>query len=233
MPRRARWLDVYERLRRRILTLQIPPGTRMSETGLAAEFGTSSTPVRDALGRLCQEGLVITGGERGYWVSPLAISDLRELSDVRFVLERGACEMVVAQRVNLAVLARRNDAIRSAGKRDAVVDANIGFHVGLAELTTNGHLAAMLRQVLEESARFFRLGLDEISADDIHAEHARLLDALAGGDVDAVVRIIRDDVYGTRDRVARLLLTQPAAGPLRMSPPGGHARLSPSGAGRG
>src|SRR5580658_1688074 len=95
MAKQARWADVYERLRRRILTLDLEPGTQLSESSLAVEYGVSPTPVRDALGRLSQENLVTTRPGRGYWVAPLEIRDLHQLAEFRFILERGVCEILI------------------------------------------------------------------------------------------------------------------------------------------
>src|SRR3712207_1225805 len=83
----ARWAYVYDNLRLRILTLELAPGASLTESLVAKELDVSPTPVRDALGRLCQDGLVEVVNGRGYRVAPLTVPDIAEICDLRFALE--------------------------------------------------------------------------------------------------------------------------------------------------
>jgi DNA-binding GntR family transcriptional regulator len=210
MSKQARWREVYGILRRQILTLEREPNSRISESGLATEFQASQTPVRDALGRLVQEGLVVTGGERGYWVAPLDPRNMQELAEFRFLLERGVAELLIGGSPDWDRARHLSAALRNPGmSAGEVVDANIEFHTGLAEMAGNTRLAATLRRVLEDSARYFRLGLNEISASDMADDHELLLDALHARDMAQAGELYRHEAYGTRDRVLRIMMQSP------------------------
>ncbi|GGL98098.1 hypothetical protein GCM10011594_17460 [Nakamurella endophytica] len=212
MARQALWEGVYRAVRQRILTLAIAPGTRLSESGLAQEFDLSPTPVRDALGRLMQEGLVVSGRERGYWVAGLDIGDLQQLAAFRYILERGVAELLVADPPDYGPLREHNAALRAPGLTlDEVVDVNADFHMGLAELTGNQRLVRTLRRVLEDSARYFRVGAHHYSAAQMADDHDDLVDALVEADMARVGRHLHHEAFGTRDRVMDVLVRSPRA----------------------
>lgn len=212
MARQALWEGVYQTLRQRILSLAIAPGTKLSESGLALEFELSPTPVRDALGRLMQEGLVVTGRERGYWVAGLEIRDLQQLAAFRYILERGVAELLVADPPDYTLPRSANESLRRPGlSLDDVVEANMAFHMGLAESTGNERLTRTLRRVLEDSARYFRVGATHYAAVRMAEDHDVLLDALVAADMAAVNDCLRHEAFGTRDRVVQVLIDSPRA----------------------
>lgn len=81
---------IYGILKYRILTCALRPGERLVEKPLTEELQTSRTPLREALNRLAQEDLVILTPYRGYAVSPLTVKDIRELCELRLILESEA-----------------------------------------------------------------------------------------------------------------------------------------------
>ena len=210
MARQALWEGVYQALRRRILTLETAPGTRLSESGLAQEFQLSPTPVRDALGRLMQEGLVVSGRERGYWVAGLDVDDLHQLASFRSILERGVAELLVSEPPDYAVARALNTRLRNPDMTlDQAVDANIEFHLHLAQTTGNQRLARTLRRVLEDSARYFRVGASHYSATHMADDHDVLLGALEAADMITVSTSLHHEAFGTRDRVMDVMLRSP------------------------
>lgn len=103
--------QLYEQLRRRIIALQMPLGSRLNASELQKEFGVSSTPVREALNRLAQEGLIVYKNNIGAHVLSLTEQDVGEITEVNFALQ--------AEAVRLA--ARRGKSGRIAEKIDAFV----------------------------------------------------------------------------------------------------------------
>lgn len=210
MARQVLWEGVYRSLRQRILTLGIPPGTRLSESMLAQEFQLSPTPVRDALGRLLQEGLVVSGRDRGYSVAGLEVGDLQELAAVRFIMERGMVELLIAEPPNFYELREDNARLRADGlSLDEVVDLNFAFHLKLVELTGNQRLARTLRRVLEDSGRYFRVGAIRYSSVEMADDHNALLDAIESADMEEISRKLHREAFGTRDRVVQILIESP------------------------
>src|SRR5574341_2129525 len=78
---------VVARLRERILSNELGPGTRLNQADLAVELGVSRIPVRDALHQLAAEGLVLLRGRAGATVGELSIADLQELYELREAVE--------------------------------------------------------------------------------------------------------------------------------------------------
>ena len=86
---------VYEQLRAEVINCKLAPGTEMREAELAARFGMSKSPVRDALMRLAREGLVITLPRQGYRVAPVSLNDVLDMFHLRAALERACMERIV------------------------------------------------------------------------------------------------------------------------------------------
>lgn len=83
----------YETLRDRILSGELPAGQRLAARELAGSLGVSITPVRDAFHRLAADGLVAVSPRRGTYVTSLTTRDVRELYDLRIMLEPAAAEI--------------------------------------------------------------------------------------------------------------------------------------------
>lgn len=179
----------YLRLKAVILDNLLPPGSQRLESELATELELSRTPVREALVRLEQDGLVEITPRHGIRVRPISPADMREIYDVLNSLEPTAAELLALRGLPASSLAPLADACAAmeaalgSGDRRAWAAADEAFHLGLAELCGNRRLAGMVMQVWEQShrARMFTLGqrpLPERST----AEHRAVLDAIAAHD---------------------------------------------------
>lgn len=87
--------QAYLRLRQEILICNLAPGEVVSERVLARRYEMSKTPIREALTQVCREGLMQRLPGRGYMVAPITIQDIRELFDLRLILEIAAAERAV------------------------------------------------------------------------------------------------------------------------------------------
>lgn len=87
--------QLYEELRRRIISLELPLGSRLNASELQKEFNVSSTPVREALNRLSQEGLVGYENNIGARVLDLTEKDVSEITEVNFALQAEAVRLAV------------------------------------------------------------------------------------------------------------------------------------------
>lgn len=85
--------QLYEALRKRIVSLELPLGSRLNASELQKEFGVSSTPVREALNRLSQEGLVVYENNIGARVLDLSEKDIGEITEVNFALQAEAVRL--------------------------------------------------------------------------------------------------------------------------------------------
>src|SRR6185369_893482 len=87
----------FRLLRGRILRCEIEPGAKLKIEALQREHGLSSSPLREALNRLVQESLVKTDERRGFWAAPVTISDLRDVTRMRLLLDCEALKDSIAR----------------------------------------------------------------------------------------------------------------------------------------
>jgi DNA-binding GntR family transcriptional regulator len=214
--RRTQWEQAYAELRRRILSLELAPGTPLSEVGVARELGTSPTPVRDALGRLHQQRLLESGPTRGYVVARLSIADVAELAEARFVLESAICQLAIERATPERILAARDIAARlevPGLDQQALIDRNQDFHLAVAMMARNERLEHALYDVMEDSRRVFHLGLGALRVEDMVEAHRRLLDAIEAKDEVSARLVCEEEAFGTSERVvSQLVRTAATAG---------------------
>ena len=178
--------DIRDTLRGRIFEGYYPPGTRLIERDLAAEFNVSRLPVREALRMLRQEGIVAERASRGMVVASLSEKEVEDLFDVRISLEVLACRLA-AQRAtaeDLAGLARLLDDAEEALARGAVAEAhraNSGFHDEVTRIADNGFLRSALEPLQGRMHWLFRHVSD---LPELVREHRELYEAIASKDPD-------------------------------------------------
>ena len=188
----------YQRLKALILDNLLPPGTQRLEAELAMQLGLSRTPVREAMLRLQQDGLVTVTPRHGMRVQPISAGDMRDIYDVLESLEPKAAELLARRRLPEAALrplAESCDAMEAAiGTADRVAwaRADEAFHLGLAELCGNRRLSAMVMQVWDQShrARMFTLNMRPLPERST-AEHRATLVAIRAGDADGARELYR------------------------------------------
>ncbi|WP_236797092.1 GntR family transcriptional regulator [Amycolatopsis sp. GM8] len=205
----ARWTVVYENLRGRILTLELAPGVSLTESLVAKELEVSPTPVRDALGRLCQDGLVEVVKGRGYRVAPLTVADIAEICDLRFVIESGVLRLA-CERIETTDLEPLRELSRLTG--DATVGArelirrNQDFHVAIARLAGGRRTADALERVMDDSTRIFHLGLTTFSSVGMQPTHDAIITAIETHNYTQALEHCREECFGTNERVLTQLL---------------------------
>ncbi|GID94317.1 GntR family transcriptional regulator [Amorphoplanes digitatis] len=192
----------YDRLSREILSGRTDPGERLVEEQLTRRLGISRAPLREALRLLAQQGLVEHIPRRGVRVATLSDDDVRELYEVRDVLERHAVACIppdadlAAVRAALEVMRKATE----AGDRLAIADAHRLFHVAVVALGGNRQLSALYESVLVRLQLYMAVNLRreaEVAepSDGVH-RHERLLAALAQGDTDTIVSAL--SAHGAR-----------------------------------
>ena len=131
---RALYQDVAERLRQLIYTRRLEPGSWIDELKLAAEFGISRTPLREALKVLAVEGLVTMKVRRGAYVTEMSRDDVAQIYHLLALLESDAAGDVAEQasEAELAQLQQLHDRLEKlVRQRDAFFAANEQFHMAL------------------------------------------------------------------------------------------------------
>ena len=155
-PDRA-WLQAYTRLRERIVSCELAPGARLSESTVAKELGLSRTPVREALRRLASEQMVAFEPHLGARVPGWSQQDMKEIFALCVELEgyaagQAAGNAAPEQIIRLEQLAREMEqAAFGSNVQDAVrvTEANDCFHRLIAEASGNRRLAGMIATIIE------------------------------------------------------------------------------------
>ena len=217
--------QAYLRLRQEILTCILSPGQVVSERELARQYEMSKTPIREALAQVCHDGLMHRLPGRGYMVAPITIKDIRDLFDLRLILEVAAAEQAARypSPAHIAMLREMSSITYHLDDPESHIlflKANRSFHLALAEATKNRRLEGMLDGLLIEMDRVFHLGLRlRDSSEEMRREHQEVVAALEAGDVERARDAITRQIITSRDRVMEAILqgvAMPVWAPRRM-----------------
>jgi DNA-binding GntR family transcriptional regulator len=204
--------QIYHELRRSIIMGHRKSGERLEIDDLARSYATSVTPVRDALQMLSQEGLVTIKPRSGYFVTRITLKQLRDMLELRKILELAAVERA-AQLIRDEQLA----GLRSvhAGytgdddlSYDRYTDENRRFHVLLAEASGNQELAGVLGHLMDRLARFMVLRRAGKSQE---MSHQRIIQALEARDVQQARQALLDELDLTREAILDDVIQEEAA----------------------
>jgi DNA-binding GntR family transcriptional regulator len=186
---------VAERLRERIFARELEPGSWIDEQKLAAEFGISRTPMREALKVLAVEGLVTMKLRRGAYVTEVSADDLTQVYHLLALLESDAAAQVAAgatpaQRAELQAIHDRLET--QVRQRDAFFATNEQFHLALLRIAGNRwaqQIVADLRKVMKLNRQLSLLKQGRL--EDSLAEHRAVMAAIARRDVDGARTLMR------------------------------------------
>jgi len=198
--------DIADRLRTRITTGTMPPGSRLIESQLSREYGISRAPIREAARLLEREGLLTFNPNKGFTIRELTLKELSDVFDVRICIERHAAQLAAANRRKefASELTQRYRDILSAsrrGDRDGEREADFAFHHAIVQFTGN----ARLLRIFDDAAAEMRLILSlvgEVAAESTIAEsHEPVLRAILDGQpeeatqaMEAHIRLYWDEV---------------------------------------
>src|SRR5689334_23158682 len=199
--------QVFERLRNAIIALELPPGAPLSRAELAAQFGVSSTPVRDALMRLEEEGLVDVFPQHATVVSRIDIGRAQQAHFLRQALELEIVRLLAEQHDNALVI-RLDHAIAlqqqfaKGGDFEAFMAADNEFHAQLYADAGKQDLWALVRSRSGHIDRLRRLHLPSPGkAQNIVKRHKAIARAIAAGKPEEAQRQLREHLSGTLAQV--------------------------------
>lgn len=195
--------QVFEHLRELIITMRLTPGTVLQRADLAAQYGLSQTPIRDALIKLGEEGLVDIFPQHATVVSAVSVPLARQAHFLRRSIE---LEIVhtLAQRADVALITRLRDSIevqRVLAERENYAEfvlADQGFHRQLYEAAQVPELWAMVRR---QSGNLDRLRNLHVPIPGktrrVIRDHGAIVDAIAAGQPEAAQQALREHLSGT------------------------------------
>ncbi|KGJ72760.1 GntR family transcriptional regulator [Cryobacterium roopkundense] len=191
---------IADQLRERIIDGSFHPGEQIREASLVERLQVSRGPVREALQRLSQEGLLVSHRNRGVFVLDLTITDIREIYAAREAIELGAATEILAERRGeLAAIAETLSRIIeemvplvAAGDWHRLSEVDLNFHLAFVKSAGNSRLSRIYSTLAAES-RICMVNL-EVSYPRPAAlteEHQHLVDLLVAGDDENLHRAIR------------------------------------------
>jgi len=218
---------VYEQLKTAIVELRIPPGAPLREAEIAQGLSVSKTPVREALGRLEQDGLVTLNSFRSALVTEYTARDLQEIYELREIIEVAAARAAAESMSDkgLADLGRiASECVRlnagggagggsGAGDAPELVQLISEFDTVLYEEVRNRRIRAILENLAAHLARIGRLTTEIPGRIDASVrEHAQIYEAIERRDPENASRFMREHIRSVRDDQLRAL---PAPDPER------------------
>ncbi|MDA0564773.1 GntR family transcriptional regulator [Streptomonospora sp. S1-112] len=195
--------DVYKELRAAIVSGEFDAGAQLGEVALAERYGVSRTPVREALRRLQQDGLV-ERGDRGMRVRVRSPEEILEIYEVRIVLE-GAAARAAAERRTRIDLARLHGAAEAMAATDAadgmaMAAANRAFHETVWAAGHNQTLTDLLMRLNDHLARYPATTLTTPGRwESALAEHAAIVEAIESRDAEAAATRAEHHMTAARD----------------------------------
>ncbi len=192
------WESVLAALRSAIITRRLAPGSHLVEMELAKKLNVSRGPVRDALIRLEQEGLVVHHPYRGKFVAELSVNYIREIYSLRLLLENFALELAI-ERFQTEQFERLQELLDlmmvelAAGHFEEFADVDIEFHRQLVALTEHKALLQMWETLTNVIHAFIAINASgqPMLARTISEGHTAILRALAERDLAAAKEALR------------------------------------------
>ncbi|MGY2130383.1 GntR family transcriptional regulator [Blastococcus sp. SYSU DS0617] len=189
--------DVYRRLRDAIVDGTFEPGEQLKDLDLAAWLGVSRTPVREALLRLAQNGLVVAQPGRSTAVTPLDAREIRDARDVVAAMHELAVRDAVDGLTEADLAAMRDANLRfaaalEAGDVDAALRADDELHGVLVTIAGNRAVATVLEQFTPTLRRAERLRFGSLQGQESVARHGELIRLCAAGDADGAAAVAYD-----------------------------------------
>jgi DNA-binding GntR family transcriptional regulator len=223
-PRSADRLDrdrqaapqVFERLRGMIISLELPPGSPLSRAALATQFGVSSTPIRDALMRLEEEGLVDVFPQHATVVSQVDVRLAQQAHFLRQAVELEIVRVLALRHGHEAVAAELNATIArqqhyaKAGDFERFMAADNEFHSQLYAAADKQDIWSLVRSRSGHIDRLRRLHLPSPGkAQDILRHHKLIAKAIGAGKPDEAQKHLRTHLSGTLGEIARIRARYP------------------------
>jgi DNA-binding GntR family transcriptional regulator len=207
--------QVFERLRGMIIALELPPGSPLSRAALAEQFGVSSTPIRDALMRLEEEGLVEVFPQYATVVSRIDVHRAQQAHFLRQALELEIVR-VLALKPDQSLVAELNATIArqqqfaKAGAFEKFMAADNEFHAQLYEAADKQDIWTLVRSRSGHIDRLRRLHLPSPGkAQDIVRHHKLITKAIAGGEPEEAQKHLRTHLSGTLSELAQIRAQHP------------------------
>jgi len=204
--------EIYSHLRSRILGFKLLPGVKISDKEIAKELGTSRTPVREALIRLVNHGLVSSLHNKGFTVREFSIKEVKDIYILREALELLAVKLAIKnfdqpKIKKLKSLIDSYPDLIATGNRNEFNKADEEFHMLIAEYSNNHPLIAQLNSlhdqlaVLRRYAHLLSNGPRDAYEEETYTQHLEIFGHLAKKDHEAATRAMSAHIRASMNSV--------------------------------
>jgi DNA-binding GntR family transcriptional regulator len=200
----------YEKIRKKIITLELAPGSLINEQQLAEELNLGPAPTREALKLLAHDELVSVTPRHGLYIADISIPDLEQLSEMRLSLESLSARLAArrADSDDLMVLEALRQEQTSIPPDDSrsLLDIDHKFHQALVQAAKNKYLARTLEHFFGLSQRLWYMALPQLDfLPTAVAEHLDIVTAIKDGDAERAGQIMHEHVQEFYNRVKVVL----------------------------
>jgi DNA-binding GntR family transcriptional regulator len=198
IPRATFASMVGERIRSNIIEGVLPAGSQLNEVELAASFGVSRGPVREAMQRLIQEGLLRSEPHRGVFVPVMSAEDVEDIYQAREALETAAVRRIISTSRSAAAykaldkIVRAMESAEKAGDWKQVASRDLDFHTALVASAQSPRLERMFTTVISETRLCLSvLTADDEARDDLVGEHREICEMIHADDTQGAVAALK------------------------------------------
>ena len=205
---------IHDAIRADVILMRLLPGARVSENELARRFGTSRTPVREALVRLADEGLVDVWPQRGTFISRISLMAVQRARFVRMALEIAIFRRAAERGLAPAVWAELDEAIAAQeaarNEAEAFTAADDRLHRAMANGIGVGDVWAVLEREKAQFDRMRFLSLPHVTPVGLLIDqHRAMLAAVRAGDAEAAEAAVRQHLGESEKAADELLRRHP------------------------
>lgn len=199
-----------DKIRERIISLQLPPGSVINETQLMEELGLGRTPIREALKLLEAEHLVVIVPRRGIFVSEIGLNHLHQIFEMRMALEPMAARLAAIRitPARLSQLRLCSSEMENVDDMDipTVFRLDSAFHRLLATATGNELLVRDITRHYNLALRIWNLVQDKLKPRDLSVDtHVYLIEAVSRHDPEEAEGIMQEHIDRFNQRIRDLL----------------------------
>lgn len=201
--------QVYEILKDKILHMELSPGDRLVDSQLAEEFGVSRTPLRDAIRKLAEEGLVVSPSGKGYYVYQPSATDINEIFEIRLILDKAAITKLITEIIpkNPSALEELKDRFHSArdtSRSSTFIMNDENFHDTIIRLAGNSRMQTIYSDLKDQTRIFRRMTSNNADQmDKAHDYHSKIFYGIINLDLDMAITAVEKHVqYSKEDALA-------------------------------
>lgn len=206
--------QVYFKIKELIFKQEIVPGQKLHHEYLSEKLGVSTTPVREAINRLVQEGYVRSVARKGYYLNEITIDEADELYSFREILELSAVEKACTLTDDTLIselkgnMKKYHQAVREPLSMERLrIDGD--FHLKIAEACKNRYIKNALEKIFERLILKRSLEGFPQRGKEVYEEHEMILDSIVKQNVDRAKELVRQHIRKGRDNFIRHLKTKP------------------------